>query len=104
MSNDRQNERSRIEAILTSSHAAGRAELAQHLAFRTDETADAATKILASAATGAPGANGTLSPEQLAEKMNALYGVNTTKPAAGAQGASGALSAEEVARRVSTGA
>jgi hypothetical protein len=101
---ERTAERTRIEAILTSSHAAGRAELAQHLAFKTDTPADAATTILANAALGGRtgGTAGALSPEELAERVNAQNGM--AKPGASsapARTAGGALSADEVARRVS---
>jgi uncharacterized protein YfiM (DUF2279 family) len=103
---ERQQERTRIEAILTSSHAAGRAELAQHLAFKTDTPADAATKILASAAAGGRvGATvGALAPEELAKRINAESGIGARNERQASAVAGGALSADELARRVSGGA
>jgi hypothetical protein len=106
MSTERQNERTRIEAIVTSAHAKGRETLAAHLAFKTDTPADAATKILASAAPGGrTGATaGALAPEELAARVNAESGIaNSSTSSAPAHHAGGALSADEVARRVSAG-
>jgi hypothetical protein len=104
MSTERQIERGRIEAILTSDKAKGRAELAQHLAFRTDTPTDAALNILANANSGSGGASGVLSPEELAARVNAMNGVtHPSTTGARAPNAGGALSAEEVARRVNQG-
>jgi hypothetical protein len=51
-------ERGRIEAILDHAEAAGREDLAKHLAFKTDMSAEEAVKILAKAEKSTPAADG----------------------------------------------
>jgi hypothetical protein len=106
MSIERQNERTRIEKILTSAHATGRGELAQHLAFKTDTPADAPLTILATAAPGGRtvATAGALAPEELAKRVNAENGIGARNERQASAVAGGVLSAEEVARRVSAGA
>lgn len=73
-------ERGRVKSILSHAEAAGRTELAQHLAFETDMAADAATSLLAKSPKSSAGPAAT--PLAAAMAAQGTPGVRSEEPAA----------------------
>lgn len=88
----RRNERARCAAIFASEAAAARPDVAAHLAFETDMSAKAATKMLSTfAAGGAPART------SLASRMSTVKQVNTGTGRAAAPGGASAVAAQILA-------
>lgn len=78
-------ERARVQGILSCEEAKGRTDLANHLAFNTDMSADAAKAILAAAPSAAPQAAAPAATTNMLHQAMA----NTAQPNVGADAAAG---------------